>query len=184
MIDKFYSLDFYGLGEQFLKQTVNDLTSMGLLSFASQIDHVCYRVASLERYEECKNQFVKMGTLLAETSVNGRPIATYRLKNPLQAMGEYEKKFEVFVVEIPAPKPNTHYPEGFEHVEIVVADLSKMEALLKQKSIIFEFSEAKNDVLQIAMAEIKVKLNKASVKFHLLSLENIIAQEIKAEKRR
>ena len=78
-----------------------------------EIDHLCYRVANLDRYETKKTELAQLGYLLSEAQVNGRPIATYKLKKPLEwSHGKY-----ISLVELPAPKPGKNYSEGLEHFD-------------------------------------------------------------------
>jgi len=48
-------------------------------------DHICYRVDNNTLYAQKKDEFVKLGAkLLNETIVGGRPIATYKLPEPIR----------------------------------------------------------------------------------------------------
>ncbi|RYZ67052.1 MAG: hypothetical protein EOP09_11685, partial [Proteobacteria bacterium] len=74
--------EFESLAHLFLEGLFQDLEKAGvLLPSHWRIDHLCYRVDSLARYEIVKTEFVKFGRLLTESPVNGRPIATYKLFN-------------------------------------------------------------------------------------------------------
>lgn len=55
----------------FLKQLLRELTTEGfeLLDFV-QMDHMCYRVPSIERYDLKKRELSGVGKLLGETQVN------------------------------------------------------------------------------------------------------------------
>ena len=67
----------------FLAQALKETTEAGFdLSDFVQIDHMCYRVSSLKRYELKKRELNKVGKLLGETQVNDRPIAVFRLGEP------------------------------------------------------------------------------------------------------
>lgn len=78
------------------------------------IDHLCYRFSSRQNYDKLKFEFLSFGELLIESEVNGRPISTFKLKNPI-----LYHEYRVDVVELPAPKPNKIVKEGFEHIEVV-----------------------------------------------------------------
>src|SRR5688572_24624553 len=98
----------------FLKELFARLESTGLdLRFWS-IDHLCYRTASLERYEVLKRELLPVAEQLAEAEVNGRPIAVFKLKTPLRW-----ERFLIDLIELPAPKPGKPKAEGFEHAEVV-----------------------------------------------------------------
>ena len=62
-----------------------------------------------------RNIVPRFGTLLIESMIGGRPIATVRLLEPLQHQG-----FAVQCLEIPSPKEGSHYSAGLEHAELVI----------------------------------------------------------------
>ena len=82
-----------------------------------ELDHICYRVETVERYKVIKKELSKIGKLLVESEVGDRPIATFRLEKALI----FEDR-KIYVVELPAPKPHNRYKEGFEHVEFVISE--------------------------------------------------------------
>jgi predicted metalloenzyme YecM len=82
-----------------------------------QLDHMCYRTISNENYTQKKAELDKVAKLLVETMVNGRPISTFKLAEPI-----IHKTWRIDAVELPAPKPDTKYKEGLEHVEFVLYD--------------------------------------------------------------
>lgn len=47
------------------------------------VDHLCYRAASLPEYLALKETLARHGVLLVEGMIGGRPIATYRLHQPV-----------------------------------------------------------------------------------------------------
>lgn len=89
-----------------------ELARLGLPEFPC--DHICYRVETFARYEECKAQLATLGALAAETTIAGRPIAIFHLHEPFQFHGR-----AIECVELPAPKANSPYREGWEHAEFV-----------------------------------------------------------------
>lgn len=131
------------------------------------IDHLCYRVDSLKRYEELKKSFSDFGKILIESDVNGRPIATFKLNFSVSF-----RNWSIDVVELPAPKPSKIIPEGFEHIE-VVCDLpfSKLEESFKHLKL--DLGGLKKDFNQ----EFEIDLGLRNIKFHHLSLESVIRLE-------
>ena len=128
------------------------------------IDHLCYRVGSLEKYEALKKEFTSFSTLLIESSVNGRMISTFKLQQPVRY-----KNWRIDVVELPAPKAGKVTIEGFEHVE-VVSDLSFEE--LRER-----FSHVKLDEGGLSKKinqELELCFGDINLKFHPLSLESLI----------
>jgi predicted metalloenzyme YecM len=131
------------------------------------IDHLCYRVDSLIRYEELKNNFLTFGKLLIESDVNGRPIATFKLHSCI-----HYKEWSIDVVELPAPKLSKPTKEGFEHIEIV-CDKSFSELEIKYKHLKLDLGGLKKDFNQ----EFEIDLGERNLKFHHMSLESVIRLE-------
>ena len=50
---------------------------------APVVDHLCYRAATLPEYLALKETLARHGVLLVEGMIGGRPIATYRLHQPV-----------------------------------------------------------------------------------------------------
>lgn len=131
------------------------------------IDHLCYRVDSLNRYEELKKHFLMFGKLLIESDVNGRPIATFKLNSAIQF-----RSWSIDVVELPAPKPSKPTKEGFEHIE-VVCDLSFGDLEKKYQYLKLDLGGLKKDFNQ----EFELDLGERNLKFHHMSLESVIRVE-------
>jgi predicted metalloenzyme YecM len=94
------------------------------------IDHVCYRVSTLDQYYFWTSELLKkshdlFGIVLSQGIVNGRPITTLRLEQPLKVG---EKLIEA--IEIPAPKNTQDYAQGFEHIEVLITTNPKEHAVL------------------------------------------------------
>jgi predicted metalloenzyme YecM len=154
----------------FLKQTLKEIVDEGFeLSDFVQIDHMCYRVSSLEKYESKKRELLKTGKLLGENQVNDRPIAVFRLVKPV-----YYDGWRIDVVELPAPKAGVDTKEGLEHIEMVLFD-DKEVFLKKYSDKSFEMQAADRGI----NPEIVFRLPTYTVKFHLLNLPTVIYLEKK-----
>ncbi len=70
--------------ESFLSRIFSALSSLPLPVAHYELDHVCYRVADNDLYEQKKKELGALGILLHETLIGGRMIATYQLHQPLQ----------------------------------------------------------------------------------------------------
>jgi len=81
------------------------------------LDHICYRVETMEEYESMKGFFSERWTLLIENIIGGRPIATYSLYEPI-----IYRDREIHTVELPSPKEWSFYPSGWEHAEFAVGE--------------------------------------------------------------
>lgn len=152
----------------FLDTFFRQLCAMELIVEDYELDHVCYRVDSLENYRFVKQVIAREAKLLSEALIGGRPIATYKLEVPLV----YESR-KIFLVEIPSPKLGRPYPNGFEHAEFVINEAFENLAARYPK-LNFDFSGTRKDL----NPELALFLGEGlSVKFHHASLEKIIELE-------
>lgn len=101
----------------FLKDLFSMLSDIELDVEKYELDHICYRVESLDEYKQKKDELNDLGELLVESMVNGRLISTFKLINPI----EFEKR-KIYLIELPAPKKGHAYASGLEHVEFVTKE--------------------------------------------------------------
>lgn len=148
----------------FLKKVFSSLKKDGIDVSGYELDHICYRVETLERYHKLKKVLEKHGKLLSETIIAGRPIATYKLKELFIFRDKTIK-----CIELPCPKKSSPYQEGFEHVEFVI-NLSFQDFMKKYPSIKFETGASSKEV----NPDIQIKYAGFSVKFHHNTLEYVI----------
>ncbi len=139
------------------------------LSDFVQIDHMCYRTTSLENYDVKKSELSRVAKLLGETMINGRPISTFRLNDPV-----IHSPWRIDAIELPAPKARSNHQEGLEHVEFVLYD-DIPTFLKKYDSKPFEMRAADRGI----NPEIGLQLGELSVKFHLLNLPTVVYLEHK-----
>ena len=132
-----------------------------------EIDHLCYRVESLKRYDELKNSFSTFGKLLIESEINERSIATFKLDSPI-----IFRHWMIDVVELPAPKLSKLTKEGFEHIE-VVCDLSFADLQEKYKHLKLDMNGLNKEFNQ----ELEIELGERNIKFHHMSLESVVRLE-------
>jgi len=156
--------------DSFLEDMLGRVVNEGFdLSDFSQIDHMCYRTTSLKNYEDKKVQLAKVGQPLTETMVNERPIATFRLNQPV-----FHDKWRIDAIELPAPKQGSKHQEGLEHIEFVLYD-DIPTFLKKYDGKPFEMKAADRGI----NPEIGLRLGEYTVKFHLLSLTAVTYLEQK-----
>lgn len=134
-----------------------------------QMDHMCYRTVTAENYHQKKNELQTVARLLGETMVNGRPISTLRLHEPV-----IHGRWRVDAIELPAPKPGSEHREGLEHVEFVLFD-DIPTFLQKYEGKPFELRAANRGI----NPEVGYQLGEFSVKFHLLNLPTVVMLEDK-----
>jgi predicted metalloenzyme YecM len=134
-----------------------------------QIDHMCYRTTSLENYASKKSELASVAKLLGETTINGRPISTFRLSEPVM-----HAPWRIDAIELPVPKVGSEHQEGLEHVEFVLFD--DMPTFLKKyDGKPFEMRAADRGI----NPEIGLPLGELSVKFDLLNLPTVVYLEHK-----
>jgi predicted metalloenzyme YecM len=145
----------------FLDKIFGNLKSAGFeIGEFKELDHVGYRVESLEKYYELKNKSFGFCEVFSDQEFAGRPVLVCRLKAPL-IYGE----FKIEGIEILAPKENNKYKEGLEHSEFITK-VSLAEFLEKHKNIKFNldaYDRRENP-------ELILELGDCAVKFHEQSL--------------
>ena len=129
-----------------------------------ELDHICYRVATEERYQTLKKALSNLGELLTESQIAGRAIASIKLNEPLMY-----KNRKIEVIELPAPKKGSFYKEGFEHVEFVI-DVPFVDFMAAHPHLNFVTKDLKKSV----NPGITLKETDFSVKFHHHTLEYVI----------
>ena len=135
----------------------------------AMMDHICYRVETIERYDQMKARLAKSAFLLGESMVSGRLIATFECEEPLKVDG-----WTIPYIELPQPKSGSDYSEGLEHVEFVLFDT--FETFLEKYSTHnFDLKAMHRGI----NPEIALSLGRYSVKFHLLGLLTVVYLEHK-----
>ena len=132
-----------------------------------ELDHICYRVDSDEKYGILKNEIEKIGTLLIENIIWARKISTFKLNKAI-----IYKNRKIYILELPAPKKWSNYENWFEHVEFVIKE-SFDDFMKKYSNIDFKTKALEKEI----NPDIKIKYSDFSVKFHHNSLENVILEE-------
>lgn len=106
--------EIQNLAENFLDAVFNKINANQIVIEPHwDIDHLCFGVETEALYEDFKRKFSKLGELLAETNVKGRPIATFELQIPIR-YGHWLIK----LIELPAPKRGKSVKTGFEHLKL------------------------------------------------------------------
>ena len=153
--------------DNFLKEILKHLAAKQLIINDLFIDHICYRVASTERYEELKTHLAKANELLVESKIKGRNISVFKLKELIKF-----RHWEIPLLELPSPKTDSHYEEGWEHIEVVTKET--LESFMQKHSDLdFDLKGFTKPLNR----EIRLKLKCGSIKFHEMSLEEVIQIE-------
>ncbi|WP_020571898.1 VOC family protein [Neolewinella persica] len=139
------------------------------------LDHICYRVATVSVYEDLRSSLLKDNRLLVESPINGRRIATFRMATPFRF-----KQREIWLLELPEPKPGSPYPEGYEHAEFVTdRPLPQFETWLVEHLGVTEDELDRKGLTKPLNADLRLRLPAGlSVKFHELPLDRVIEIEL------
>jgi predicted metalloenzyme YecM len=159
----------------FLKQLLATLEpTPGVLDHLV-LDHICYRVASVARYVQLRDALLEENDLLVESPINGRRIATFRMATPFR----FQQR-EIWLLELPEPKPGSPYPEGYEHAEFVTdRPLAQFETWLTEHLGLTADDLDRKGLTKPLNADLRLRLpDGLSVKFHELSLDRVIEIEL------
>lgn len=139
------------------------------------LDHLCYRVATTAEYETLKKALLADHELLVESLINGRRIATFRMAEPFRYRGR-----EIDLLELPEPKPGSHYATGWEHAEFVTdRPLADFEHWLTGEQGVAAAAIDRTGLTKPINADIRLRLaGGLSVKFHELPLGEVIRLEL------
>lgn len=80
-----------------------------------EIDHICVRLKNESDIDALKIQLHEAGKTISSVNVNGREISIIQLDEPLDV-----DPWQTYGVELPYPKANHNYADGWEHVEFVL----------------------------------------------------------------
>lgn len=156
--------------EPFLDRLFSELARAGVDVSSYPMDHVCYRVAEMDRYEELKHAWGRYvdGFVGYESEVNGRPISVFVLMHPPTIGGRV-----IPALELPAPKEGSPYPEGWEHAEFVI-DEPFEDFMARYKDLAFDTKGLTKRI----NPELGLKLGSGlQAKFHHLPLSRVIEIE-------
>lgn len=135
-------------------------------------DHLCYRVATEERYQQMRELLSNSAQDIGEVPVSGRLITTFELDQPLRAAG-----WSVPCIELPAPKDGSPYSEGLEHAEFVVPNLQRFMQLHSE----LPFNTAALTKQINPELGLKMSQHRLSVKFHEIALGAVVRLERRLE---
>ena len=171
--------------EAFSRKLTSALEELDILEECKglQIDHICVRLKNNNDVAELKNELSGFGQIISSVEVNGREISILQLSQPLQ-LGFWQTSG----VELPYPKQNHDYPDGWEHIEFVLNDTENTmdgvrnafqekfkldHDLLKSK---YSYSEdephAEGD--QLPNPTIGLKVNGVGIKFHARPIQEVV----------
>ncbi|KAJ3269806.1 hypothetical protein HDV01_000903 [Terramyces sp. JEL0728] len=136
------------------------------------MDHVCYRVETEQEYLDIYVLLKQLGKVLVEDIVGGRPIATFKLDEPIQ-IPKYGRSVDV--IELPMPKENSFYATGWEHAEFVTE--TPLGEFAKLHNVNWDYSGLKKSFNADIRVDLSTESKRLNVKFHNLPLEKVIEIE-------
>ncbi len=164
------------------------LTELGIFEKVRPLfaDHLGLRFKDVGDIQALKNDFRVKGVMISSAIVNGREILIYKMGVPIQL-----QDWLIPCIELPYPKPDHSYPDGWEHIEIVIpSSATTLDELrhdfqnffpeiniesLKQKGQYSE-DEPKSESDQLPNPTITLRKNKnTTIKFHARTIEEIVA---------
>lgn len=160
--------DILGDYESFIRTISQGLQVRGITrDEISMMDHICYRVETLERYQALMRALSTEAVLLGEEEVSGRMIATFELNEYIHVDG-----WTIPYLELPAPKEGSPYREGLEHAELVVVG-SLLRFLQRHNDLPF----SSKGMTKKINPEVGIKDGAFSVKFHEQQLGAVVRIE-------
>ena len=158
---------FHTKASEFLGKLFIEIEKSKIDIKGCEIDHICYRTSSKKSYESFKQNISEIGELLIESIVGGRPIATYKLAQPI-----IFKEYVIDLVEVPAPKVGKETKDGFEHIEFVITE--DFDHYMQRHEWISFKTKGSHKLFN---PEIAFEMGEMSIKFHHYSLESVINVE-------
>ena len=160
--------NFIDSSHNFLEPLLKEFTSAKLIGKNDIIDHICYKPKLFSEYEVLKKLIINANNqLLSEVIINGRPIATYKLKTAINRSG-----FTIDYLELAAPKLGHHKESAWDHIEVVVKSTLKE---FRSKNSHHKWNSSNID--SKLNPDISLKLASGIVKFHTSPLSKIINTE-------
>lgn len=149
-----------------------------------EIDHICVRLKENADVDNLKHQLEAVGQIISAVNVNGREIMIVQLDQAL-SLGDWS----TYGIELPYPKANHSYQDGWEHVEFVLsaaentihgvreAFIEKFPHLdLEQLKELYSYSEDEPhaDGDQLPNPTIALKVHGVGLKFHANPIQKVV----------
>lgn len=118
---------------KFMSSMEHKLAGLGVSIFDYPIDHICYRVADLKRFQKISKSLKKASVLYTTKLFHERHFHLFVLKHALTYKG-----ISINFIEFAEPGGSDSYNEGFQHIEFlttktlegIVSDKNKLNTLL------------------------------------------------------
>lgn len=158
---------FNGL-EYFIPNLLGLVKESGIDVSDYLMDHVCYRTVDVSSFESIFARWRMFASRVHTSEVNGRPIHTLFLEKQITISGRI-----IRVIELPAPKQGSEYPEGWEHAGFVIGE-SFAQFISRYRSCDFDMRSFYRELNPELGYQLPDGLR---IKFHRLPLERVIEIE-------
>jgi len=175
--------------ESFSKKLDTALEELDILDVCKSlsIDHICVRLKDSADVDSLKIELEGAGQIISAINVNGREIMIIQLNQPLD-LGSWQ----TYGIELPYPKPNHSYEDGWEHVEFILngavntiegvrdafrKKFSSLDMNNLQSDYSYSEDEPHADGDQIPNPTIGLKVNGVGLKFHANPIQVVVGFE-------
>lgn len=149
-----------------------------------EIDHICVRLKNGADVDDLKIQLSEAGQVISSVNVNGREISMIQLNEAL-SLGSWR----TYGVELPYPKENHNYADGWEHVEFVLSGaentmdgvrqafadtFSNLDKERLESDYSYSEDEPHADGDQIPNPTVGLKVNGVGLKFHANPIQVVV----------
>ncbi|AOR65060.1 VOC family protein [Pectobacterium wasabiae] len=165
------------------EQELQELASVLQLDLSAfHADHISLRCHQNTTAESWKAALLKVGSLLSENLINGRPICLFILEKAI-VIGPWQ----MTCIELPWPGEKRYPHEGWEHVELVLPGDAKTlhqralaclsDDALRTPGIKLKFSSPQGEKERIPNPTLAVTNGKVTIKFHPCDIRDVVASE-------
>ncbi len=174
--------------QAFTKNMLEYTAKLGLDDPELVCDHVALRVNSVASAESLLAEWRKLGRVISDNVINGRPIYIIELDEPL-ILGNWK----IDCVELPFPGEKQYPQEGWEHIELVLPSQATTTAqlqdelnraypelssvLARHQEIAVKCSSPKGERERLPNPTIAFKCANLCVKVHTAGIKAVIASE-------
>ncbi len=164
------------------------ISELGLTQLQLACDHVALRVNDTDSAKRLSQDFERVGNVISNNIINGRPILIFELNSPL-IIGD----MSIDCVELPYPGEKAYPVEGWEHIELILPCQAKtcealrdelfkiapqLESVLKMKTEIkVKMSSPQGEHERLANPTIAFKKGSICIKVHPHGIKDVIASE-------
>lgn len=164
------------------------ISELGLTQLKLACDHVALRVNNTDTAKRLSLDFERVGKVISNNIINGRPILIFELNSPL-IIGE----MNIDCVELPYPGEKAYPVEGWEHIELVLPCRAKncdelrdellkiapqLESVLTGKTDVkVKMSSPQGEHERLANPTVAFKKGNICIKVHPHGIKDVIASE-------